>query len=329
MPVTSRTETIARRGAGRLTGETMKQHRGFTLIELLVVIAIIAVLMSILLPALGKARHAARNTAGLANLRSAGQIMMSYLSDSGERYLNPFLPGELTRPWTSIRNEEGVWWDMDSVIHEFKTEPFAYYWYSYLSDWRGGNRGGDELYSPNDSEMFSAWTTAKSSPGAMNEQVLWPSSFLYSPTFWCKSTRYGPHGEMVPGDLSIQTVGQVAFPSDKVMLWERSDFRRQVQGVGSGGAPGSPAWNDPRATISVFAADGSLSEIKIATIMGRITTGDSELLPAEVIAPGGAGPLAPGDVSDLPRIAWPPPSPPPPAFFWATKFGVSGRDLPR
>jgi prepilin-type N-terminal cleavage/methylation domain-containing protein len=60
----------------------MSKRRGFTLIELLVVIAIIALLMSILMPALGRVRRQARCTACLAQLKQWGLAFSLYCQDN-------------------------------------------------------------------------------------------------------------------------------------------------------------------------------------------------------------------------------------------------------
>ena len=126
----------------------MKNRKAFTLVELLVVISIIALLMSILMPALARVRKQAKSVICQANLKQWALVFSLYTADNDGYFMNGNVPEDSGFFWEGGGGGGmGSWWFLPLEpyykVHDLRFCPMA-----------------TKLYENGGQVPFGAWQTS-------------------------------------------------------------------------------------------------------------------------------------------------------------------------
>ena len=167
------------------TNKNRSRSNGFTLIELLVVIAIIALLIGILLPALGQARQTARTMLSTSNVRQLTTAMLQYAND----YKGKF---------ASNSTSTGKYWYDEDRIGQYLPQSDA-------ADRTSANTvtvGGGVMKSPNHQNAGRSYTMNHFANSLAQDKTLfgvkvrpWDTTALYSSNLFIMSDAWAPSGQ--------------------------------------------------------------------------------------------------------------------------------------
>ncbi|MFG0305128.1 MAG: type II secretion system protein [Phycisphaerales bacterium JB040] len=234
----------------------------FTLIELLVTLAIIALLVGLLLPAMGGARATARDLVSRANLRALGSAHAGYNADNRERlptFTQPSVTGQMLR---ILERRTG----RSDLSEPIRRRPFVRYTHLVLIDYLASDLPNPMLVNPGDRALVEWAENPRSAetngllpyqsgfvPPRFDDDEGWRDrgviqAFAYGTSYqttaaaWCadedptfspdphNANFYAPPLGRRANRLQ-RSATDVLFPASKVHLFEEYDFVSDPRGV--------------------------------------------------------------------------------------------------
>jgi prepilin-type N-terminal cleavage/methylation domain-containing protein len=204
-------------------------RRGFTIIELLVVVSIIALLISILLPAVGQARDNARTSVSRSNLREIGLAMHSYAADWQDRQYTPVRDtlgsynsvanyntqvygggagievhppiitgwGSDGHLWGYWMSSEGHHWALEAIHFEGGAKYFGWFRLTnktkHIHSYLGGKAYDPIFYAPKDRLSLKAAEPCMDDPGEAVGNVAECNPPIWSSYCWSPAALFDPN----------------------------------------------------------------------------------------------------------------------------------------
>jgi prepilin-type N-terminal cleavage/methylation domain-containing protein len=228
----------------------IRSQNGFTLIELLVVVAIIAVLVSLLLPALNKARESARQAQCGSNLKQLGNAMYVYATENMD-----WFPLNLVRDECTIQQWAGGPWLLSQYLTDALAKPrFREVYPSetgyYQTGWSppAGAASPENFFCPSGSRVFTSLTNASDNLWSWWwYKSPWPYIFTYSDYNYVGNLPW-PHwwynGGFSPQSLRHENLASAVLFTDLTSLDTNS---------------GSFSSNHPQGRTNILNGDGSVT----------------------------------------------------------------------